>query len=54
MSEKSFSCNVCNEVTFEEECAKVDYEDFCYHGYCIDCFVENCVSDEEEPEEQEE
>ena len=54
MSEKSFSCKDCNEVTNEKECAKVDYEDFCHHGYCIDCFVENCVSDEEEPEEQEE
>ena len=52
MSEKSFSCNVCDKVTFEKECAKVDYEDFYRHGYCIDCFFEKCCeSDDEEQQE---
>ena len=47
MSEKSFSCKDCNKVTSDKEYEIVDYEELNSAGYCIDCFLDNHVSDDE-------
>ena len=51
MSEKSFSCKDCNKVTIENGCKTHVYENLYDSGYCLDCFFNDCESDDEEHEE---